>query len=542
MSGFLTHDEIADLVPSEFLTYATPIPTQIVSSDEYTPPPQSEKQKEVEARILAMGDELGGKQGLTRRRFFQTASGMAAGFLALNDTFGSVYDVSRAEAAAPEVAAERAASLKDQFIMDMHTHFLRDDTRLDNFVRSREAVGKAGWNPALVDKPQTLEDLKFNNYFKEIFLDSDTKSALISSSPSEISRDWFLTNQMMIEARDRVNKEAGGRRMFAHAVFTPGWDGWLDDLEHALQAKPESIKGYTVGDNTNKDMAKHPWRMDDEKVTYKAYELCVKHGIKNVCVHKGLFPLETAKKWPHLLDYAKVDDVGKAAKDWPQLNFVIYHGGYRHAAGGRAEDGWNEFVETGRVSWVSDLAEIPEKYGVSNVYADVGQLFAQSVVAVPQLGAALMGIMGKGLGYDRVVWGTDAVWTGSPQWQIEALRRLEIPGDMQKKYGFKPVGPADGPIKTAIFSGTNAKLYNFDIGKRTDIGPHKDRFARMKDEYEKNGPARSNLRYGYVRGPVDWKAFAGTLAPQKRRGCPAQCRARRSDLCPASTRAKTLYR
>jgi predicted TIM-barrel fold metal-dependent hydrolase len=248
--------------------------------------------------------------------------------------------------------------------------------------------------------------------------------------------------------------------------------------------------------------------MDDEKVTYKAYELCVKHGIKNVCVHKGLFPLATAERWPHLLAYAKVDDVGKAAKDWPQLNFVIYHGGYRHAAGGRAEDGWNEFVQTGRVSWVSDLADIPEKYGVSNVYADVGQLFAQSVVAEPLLGAALMGIMGKGLGYDRVVWGTDAVWTGSPQWQIEALRRLEIPEDMQKKYGFKPVGPADGAIKTAIFGGTNAKLYNYDLTKRSDIGPNKDRFASMKDQYEKNGAARSNLRYGYVRGAVDWSAFA----------------------------------
>ena len=115
--------------------------------------------------------------------------------------------------------------------MDMHTHFLRDDTRLENFVRSREAVGKAGWNPALVDKPQTLEDLKFNNYFKEIYLDSDTKIALISSSPSEIPRDWFLTNEMMIDARDKVNKEAGSRRMFAHAIFTPGWDGWLDQLE-----------------------------------------------------------------------------------------------------------------------------------------------------------------------------------------------------------------------------------------------------------------------------------------------------------------------
>ena len=156
---------------------------------------------------------------------------MAAGFVALNETFGTVFDASRAEAATPAMAQERANALKDQFIMDMHTHFLRDDTRLANFVRSREAVGKAGWNPALVDKPQTLDDLKFNNYFKEIYLDSDTKIALISSSPSEIPRDWFLTNEMMIEARDKVNKEAGSRRMFAHAIFTPGWDGWLEHLE-----------------------------------------------------------------------------------------------------------------------------------------------------------------------------------------------------------------------------------------------------------------------------------------------------------------------
>ena len=92
---------------------------------------------------------------------------------------------------------------------------------------------------------------------------------------------------------------------------------------------------------------------------------------------------------------------------------------------------------------------------------DVGQLFARAGRAAA-LAAALMGIMGKGMGYDRVVWGTDAVWTGSPQWQIEALRRLEIPEDMQKKYGFKPLGAADGPIKTAIFGGTNAQLYNID--------------------------------------------------------------------------------
>ena len=107
-----------------------------------------------------------------------------------------------------------------------------------------------------------------------------------------------------------------------------------------------------------------------------------------------------------------------------------------------------EFDQTGRSSWTSDLAEIPEKYGVTNVYGDLGQLFAWTAVAEPRLAAALMGMLVKGLGADHVLWGTDAVWTGAPQWQIEGLRRLEIPEDMQKKYGFKPLGPADGPVKT----------------------------------------------------------------------------------------------
>ncbi len=494
--GFLTEDEINQLIPAEMLPHTTPIPTQIISSDEYMPPPQSAEQKEVEARLLDMGDELGKKQGLSRREFFQSAAGMAAAFVALNDTFGAVFDASRAEAATPAQAQERADALRNQLIMDLHTHFLRDDTRIQTFVRAREAVGKAGWNPQLVGRPQTIEDLKFNNYFKEMFLDSDTKVALISSAPSDLPEDWFLTNEMAIAARDRVNREAGSQRMMAHAIFTPGQPGWLEALERALAMRPDSIKGYTIGDNTNKQTSRYPWRMDDEQVTYKAYELAVKHGIKNICVHKGLFPASVEQRFPQLLAYCDVRDVGKAAKDWPQLNFVIYHGGYRHAGGGTAAQGWQEFEQTGRVSWVSDLAEIPGRFGVTNVYADVGQLFAQSVVAEPRLCAALMGIMIKGLGADHVCWGTDAIWTGSPQWQIEALRRLEIPEDMQKRYGFQALGGPTGPVKTAIFSGNNMRLYG--IQRRTDLG---DRFGAMKEEYLRSGAARSNLRYGYARRP-----------------------------------------
>ena len=45
MSGILTDEEIARLVPSELLRHETPIPTQIVSSDEFYPDPQNDAQQ-----------------------------------------------------------------------------------------------------------------------------------------------------------------------------------------------------------------------------------------------------------------------------------------------------------------------------------------------------------------------------------------------------------------------------------------------------------------------------------------------------------------
>ncbi len=504
MSGLLSDEEIAGLIPSELVKERTPIPTQMVSSDEYYPDPQNEKQKEVEARLLAMADDLGKKQGQDRRRFFQSAAGMAASFVAMNEVYGNLFDVSKAEAATPAQAQERADKLKGQFIMDMHTHFLRDDTRIMNFVNMRNAVGKAGWNKKLAEKEQTIEDLKYANYMKEVFLDSDTKIALISSAPSDVEHDWFLTNEQMAQAREKVNKEAGGTtRLMSHIIFTPGQDGWLDKLDAGLALKPNSAKGYTIGDNTHKDKSKYPWRMDDEKVAYKGYEKMVKAGIKNVCIHKGLFAPSIEKQFPHLRGYCAVDDVGQAAKDWPQLNFVIYHSAYRHVGGDPAV-ALAEFERTGRISWTSDLADIPAQYGVKNVYGDVGQLFATTLVAQPRVCAALMGILIKGLGVDHVNWGTDAVWTGSPQWQIEGLRRLEIPVDMQKKFGFKPLGGPDSPVKRAIFGDNNARLYGITPQKKAEL--ETDRFAALKAEYEKSGEGRSNLRYGYL-APSEGQSF-----------------------------------
>ena len=137
---------------------------------------------------------------------------------------------------------------------------------------------------------------------------------------------------------------------------------------------------------------------------------------------------------------------------------------------------------------------------MKNVYGDVGQLFAQSTVAEPRLCAVMMGQLVKGLGADHVVWGSDAIWTGAPQWQIEALRRLEIPEDLRKKHNLPMLGAAEGAVKKGIFGENSARLYHYTQAQRAALG--NDWVASVKRDYDIYGEGRTNLRYGYMQKPA----------------------------------------
>ena len=129
--------------------------------------------------------------------------------------------------------------------------------------------------------------------------------------------------------------------------------------------------------------------MDDEKVAYPGWAKIAKSNRRIVCVHKGLLPADYETSTPHWR-YAMVDDVGKAAKDWPQITFVIYHSGLKPFLT-PPDESLAQFESTGRMDWVTDLAEIPAKYGVTNVYAELGTSFATSAVTHPRHAAALLG-------------------------------------------------------------------------------------------------------------------------------------------------------
>ena len=82
-------------------------------------------------------------------------------------------------------------------------------------------------------------------------------------------------------------------------------------------------------------------------------------------------------------------------------------------------------------------------------------------------------------GEDRIIWGTDSIWDGSPQSQIERLRRFQISDEVAEKYGYKKLTPE---IKAKIFGLNAARLYKIDVkAKRKAI--QGDKITQMREEY-----------------------------------------------------------
>jgi uncharacterized protein len=496
---FLSKRELAQTKPAESVAFHSPVPTRMVSNGEFNPLPQTKRQRQFEERLKDLAGTTARRLEMDRRYFLRTSCGMATAFVALNDVFGPIFNVSPAEAAEPAAAAERADRLASQFILDDQVHFVRDDYKVEDILGLAKYAGEH-WNPSLLKDSfgASLDRYKFDNFLKEIYLDSDTKVALLSGAPFDNPQAWFLSNDQMKLAHQTINSIAGSKRLLFHSLITPAQPGWMEEVDRCIaEVKPNSWKGYTIGDPLKPQTTKYPWRLDDEKLVYPFYEKAVKAGITTVCIHKGLLPKDYETAIPGgAWKYANVDDLPKAAKDWPQINFVIYHSALR-AFLEPPDSELAEFDKNGYIRWVSDLAAIPEKSGVNNVYADIGTSFAISAVTNPRFCAAMMGTLIKGLGYDHVFWGTDSVWYGSPQWQIEAFRRLEIPEEMQRKHGFAALGPADGTVKSAIFGYNAARFYKLDL--RAELPTMKeDGLAKLKAAYLQDRPVRSNTAYGFV--------------------------------------------
>src|SRR5262245_60861913 len=467
---------------------ASPIPTQIASNEEFIPPPQLPEQKAVEERLRDLSARNARALGMDRRQFLRTKAGLAAALLAMNDVFGNFFDVSTAEAKEPEAFEEKWP--KDQFVFDVQTHHVDvskkwyDDTddgkRVAAFFR-------------MLRRGKTIEDtldlLNRAHYVKEVFGDSDTVMAVISGVPS---REWDknpLPPDQMVATRKYVNDLAGSRRVLSHGLLRPNL-GPKEFAEMERQVKELKVDAWKM--YTGAELGERAWFLDDEKVAYPFWERTRKLGVKNLCVHKGL-PLGFFNE-----KACRPLDVERAAKDWPDLNFILCHSGFRGMgalAGGTGEKVIDPKTDDPQeIPWISDVLRILRRNPqIKNVYFELGSTFGQLSAAQPETCLHMLGQMIQVAGADHVLWGTDSIWGGSPQSQIVRLRRLKMKPELMDKYKYADLTDA---IKDQILGLNAAKLFGVDpAAKRQAIKA--DKLTLLREEYRRN-PSPSNTQFGWV--------------------------------------------
>jgi predicted TIM-barrel fold metal-dependent hydrolase len=222
------------------------------------------------------------------------------------------------------------------------------------------------------------------------------------------------------------------------------------------------------------------------------YEESRKRGLKLFSVHKGFS--SQSRTLGHL---ANPKDVEKAALQNPDINFVIYHSALKH---GPNEPDWinlNKYdPTTGDFEWHTILMDIKKRNPrMSNVYCEIGSFFGVLAISNPVMCMHGMGKNIKTYGSDHVVWGTDCLWWGSPQWVIDAFKRFQISDEICEKFGYKKITKED---KAKIFGLNAAKLYKVDAKAKRTAFPA-DTLERLKTAYHDGGGQRSNAAYGWVR-------------------------------------------
>ena len=301
--------------------FLPPIPSRIASNEEFVPPPQSAEQKEYEARLAEISERAAQAAGPVpprlppqRQRHGRGAGGPQPGLRRLlrgRRRRGRGPQGVRGEVAQGPVHLRRPDPPRRR---QQKWYDDTPDRPRDQVVLPRCSAPR----PRSIE--HAMELLNRAHYVKEIFGDSDTVMAIISGVPS---RDWDknpLPPDQMVATRKFVNDLAGSRRVLSHGLLRPNLGKpELEEMERQVkELKIDAWKMYTGA-----EIGEKAWRMDDEKVAYPFWEKTKALGIKNLCVHKGL-PLGAFNE-----EACRPLDLEKAAKDWPDLNFIVYHSGYR---------------------------------------------------------------------------------------------------------------------------------------------------------------------------------------------------------------------
>ncbi|HET8691246.1 MAG TPA: amidohydrolase family protein [Steroidobacteraceae bacterium] len=419
-----------------------PIKLDTTSNGEFVPVPLSPANLEANARAQAAAEANAKRLGMGRRDFLLSTCGAASTLLAFNAAnaaagrTGGFFDLPAVAALEPAAAAPLESR---EFVFDVQGHYV-DPTEAWLKTAPPGAFGfapKAGC--ALNDGkgPRShLACLSSEEFVKDVFLDSDTDMMVLSFVPSRRE-----ASPLEIESADAVRRIVermeGNHRLMIHGRVNPNQPGDVEDMARLKeQFGVCAWKTYTQWGPDGKGF----FLTDDVGIRF--VEEARRLGVKVICVHKGL-PFGRQS-----YEHSQCSDIGPIAKRFPDVTFLVYHSGfvteveekpYGQNAGG---DGIDTLIRS--------LEESALGPG-SNVYAELGSTW-RFLMRDPEQAAHGIGKLLKHVGPDNVLWGTDSIWYGSPQDQIQAFRTFQIAPEFREKHGYPEITPE---LRAKVF-GLNA--------------------------------------------------------------------------------------
>ncbi|MEM7610907.1 MAG: amidohydrolase family protein [Pseudomonadota bacterium] len=418
-----------------------PIKLDSTSNAEYEPIPLEPRNEHANVLAQQAATDNARRVGLPRREFLISAAGAASSLLAINSTNAAVgkragYFQLASDADIASDVAESSLG-KREFIFDVQGHYVPPNIAAQ---RKREC---AEFDYMSRDY---MRCLGADDFVKDVFLDSDTDMMVLSFVPSR--RDAEPLTAAEAEAtRQIVDELEGTQRLLVHGRVNPNQDGDLDGMDELAEKYNVSAwKTYTQWGPDGRGF----YLTDD--IGQQFIDKARKLDVRNICIHKGI-PFGR-QSYEHSL----CTDVGEAAKANPDINFLIYHSGWvPRQPEGPYDPARNEGLD-GLIRAVEE-AELGMR---SNVYAELGSTW-RGLMRDVDSAAHGIGKLIKHLGEDNVLWGTDSIWYGSPQDQIQAFRSFQIDESVCDEYGYAPMNDA---MRAKIF-GLNA-LTAYDL-KKADV-------------------------------------------------------------------------
>lgn len=527
-----------------------PIPLGDRSNGEYFHA-QTPRERAIRELIFRRTDELAPRAGIDRRAFLASSAGMATSLWAINVmngcgglgykppeggsgqstgsaggfgttsggtwaedsggvSTGGIYDVGDDPMATGSTGGEMECTepLDGEFVFDIQTHHVNPngswrDTNLPYYdffnTLPQSSCGLA----------DSIGCFSVEHYIEQMFLNSETSVAVLSGIPAQVCKNGAsmacgnpLTNQEIVESRELINALASSQRLVNHCMIMPNL-GIAEQLEVMQMVHEElHVGGWK---------AYPPWGPDgvgwflDSEIGLQFIQKGLDLGVQSFCIHKGL-PLpgfDTTHTDPR--------DVGVVAKMFPDAKLVIYHSAWGHG-GDYAEGPYdpNEPSPHGVNALIRSLQDNGLGPG-SNVYGELGSVWT-NVMAYPDVAAHIIGKLLLYLGEDNVCWGTDCIWTGSPQPLIDAFRAFQISERYQSAYGYPAL---TDEIKRKILGLNAAKIFGVDPDAvRCKIDESQLEMAKRAMDHEL-GPRRWSINP--AAGPRNRREFWNLI---KERGGP----------------------